>query len=1630
MRRLDHRRPRALALVAGLAVAATGAVAPLAAAADDGPTDLARLGTVTASAFQDDGDGTFPASNAIDGDDSTRWASGNGPDDANATYTATLTSDLGAPATVDGIALKWEASYATAYDVETALGNPDDPDSWSTAYSTTTGDGGTDAITFDAPAHARYVRIDMKQRAASTWEAPTLHYYGYSVYTLSVAGAFDTPQVSVGARTLSVGAGKDVTIPVTLSNPASTDQTVHVATTDGTAKAGSDYEAVAQDLTFKAGETQQSVVVHTTSAGALAGNRTFTVALSKPSDGLALADAASTTVTLTPTGTLPDAGSSTLLEGFEQGVPSTYAVWGSDAGATPALATVADASVPGATDGNHALTATVAAAGTYGGFTYEHRIDNASETFDWSAYDGFSFWFLGQGSGTTFSVELHNRDANDKELGFATNVTDDSTGWRKVSVLFKDLKPKSGVSAKAFAPATSTGFAVTLTGLGAGTFTFDGFSLDQRAVLLDDFEHGVSGDATATTGYFAWGSADAQVTLAATGLARGDVADNHVLGGQYLVPDGGYGGFSDNLAAAQDWSSFRGIRFWWYASQANNPASPTAGADIQVELKDGGPDAEHAESWVATFKDNWSADGSRWKLVSLPFSAFQLGANQPGSDATKNGTLDLTSSWGYSFTFPAGTTAATPYSLDDVELYGTPAVQAATTITTDQDAYLVDAGGTAHVEVGLTTADGKPLAKATTVDWSTGGGTAKDGTDYTAASGTLTFDAGTESGTTQTVDVATTAGTPAGEALTIPVTLKSAGATAPAEAPRVVVNAHGLPYLDATLPTAQRVDELLGRMTLQEKVGQMAQAERLGLATPQQITTLGLGSVLSGGGSTPAANTPQAWADMIDGYQREALATPLQVPLLYGADAVHGHSNVKDATIYPHNIGLGATRSPALVEKVGEETASETRTTGVNWAFAPCLCVARDERWGRTYESFGEDPALVSSFSKASIEGLQGSDPADKSGADEVLASAKHWAGDGGTTYDDAVAGTGGYPIDQGITNVPSQDVFEKLYATPYVPAIQAGVGSIMPSYSALSIDGADPVRMTEEPLNQSLLKDRMGFDGFLISDYQAIDKLSGGTYAQKAVRAVTTGSMDMAMAPYNFGDFITAIVDGVNAGQVPQARVDDAVRRILTQKFELGLFEHPFTDDSQRDQFGGTAHRATAAQAAAESQVLLKNTGGALPLKKTGKLYVAGSNADDLGNQTGGWTITWQGQSGTHTTGTTILDGIEAAAPDLSVTYSKTASADPSGYDAGLVVVGETPYAEGQGDVGNNGHTLDLTAADQKAVDTVCAAIPTCVVLVVSGRPMMLGDVQDEAGAIVAGFLPGSEGEGVASVLLGDTPFTGRLPLSWPKSVDQLPLNVGDASYDPAWAYGWGLRTDAPRARLTALVGSLSGEPRKAVQALLDAKVWASDGTLSDTDAGLRLVAVAAKTLTQATKAQVDAYGIDEAQQHPIDPAVLAQADTVVSLARDLAQRTVVGQGTTPDAAAVTATADAEHLQEAGDAYDAVVALAKVAGVDVTTPPLKAAPKALLPPLAVGLPVVGLPLVATPGLWSVPGVKLTYQWNADGTPIRGATGMLYRPVAGDVGKRLTVTVTASKAGYHDGTATSPATGKVVKLGR
>jgi beta-glucosidase len=640
----------------------------------------------------------------------------------------------------------------------------------------------------------------------------------------------------------------------------------------------------------------------------------------------------------------------------------------------------------------------------------------------------------------------------------------------------------------------------------------------------------------------------------------------------------------------------------------------------------------------------------------------------------------------------------------------------------------------------------------------------------------------------------------------------TAGALAAGGGPAVAATP---PYQNPRLPVAQRVADLLSRMTLAEKIGQMTQAER-GAATsdPTLVSSLALGSLLSGGGSTPTPNTPTAWADMVDGFQREALSTRLQIPLIYGVDSVHGHGNLDGATVFPHNIGLGATRDPALVSNVEHITAAETRASGPQWVFAPCICAAQDDRWGRTYESFSENPALVEQMETA-IDGFQGNGTTDLSHPDRVLATAKHFAGDGLTSYDASKANTGAYPIDQGVDVVDRQTFWNKALRQ-YVPAVQQHhVGSVMPSFSSVdwTEDGVgNPIKMhANSQLITDVLKNAIGFHGFVISDWEGIhqipdpsDPTNTGLTAYKVRTGVNAG-IDMFMEPNTSTQFVQLLTAEVNAGRVTISRIDDAVRRILTAKFELGLFEHPFTPRGGLSQIGSPQHRAVARQAVAESQVLLKNSGNALPLKASGRIYVAGSNADDIGNQAGGWTITWQGESGATIPGTTILRGIQDAAKHAQVTYSKDASAPVNGAQTGIVVVGETPYAEGFGDVGgplwaydpnDQGQprppkTMQLSDADKKAIDTVCPQVKTCVVSVVSGRPLQIDPAQlKEIDALVASWLPGSEGEGVADVLFGAKPFTGKLSVSWPRTVAQEPINVGDAGYDPLYPYGWGLRT------------------------------------------------------------------------------------------------------------------------------------------------------------------------------------------------------------------------------------------------
>ncbi|MEV7340185.1 glycoside hydrolase family 3 N-terminal domain-containing protein [Streptomyces sp. NPDC093544] len=895
---------------------------------------------------------------------------------------------------------------------------------------------------------------------------------------------------------------------------------------------------------------------------------------------------------------------------------------------------------------------------------------------------------------------------------------------------------------------------------------------DPPPAPVDTFEGEVPFANPPAEGIFTWGGdTDDPPQLALT--ARADAPEGaKVLTGTYDIS--GYGGYSHDFASGQpahDWSAHKGIRFWWDGQ--NN------GKQIPFEIKDGGANGGASELWTTSFTDDFTG----WKQIEIPFADFIYRTDyQPvgGIDHV----LGLTEMWGYSLTLPVGLKAQ--FAIDGVELYGTADQSLRASVLTNSTVYPVKEGGKANVKVSVATTGAIPLDEPVTVAYETAGGTADSGKDYKPVTGSITFPAGTASGASRTVSVTTLKDRSGESAETIPLKLTVTGAKAPVETPQVVIDAHGLPYLDPKLSVKKRVADLVSRLSLEEKAGQMTQAERNAISSQSDIATYDLGSLLSGGGSTPTPNTAEAWAKMIDSFQLQAQATRFQIPLIYGVDAVHGHNNLVGATVMPHNIGIGATRDPQLAEETGEVTAAEVRATGVPWTFAPCLCVTRDERWGRSYESFGEDPALVESL-ETIIQGLQGRpNGKDLSDSDKVLATAKHFVGDGGTEYGSSTSGS--YTIDQGITKVTEQEL-EAVHLAPYQDAVDRGVGSVMPSYSSVDIlgDDAGPVKMhANAALINGVLKDEMDFDGFVISDWDGINQIPGD-YASDVRTSINAG-LDMIMVPYAYKDFHTTLISEVNAGRVSEERVDDAVSRILTQKFKLGLFEEPYADTSGASDIGSPEHRAVAREAAAESQVLLKNAGSVLPLKKSQKVYVAGSNADDIGNQTGGWTITWQGSSGAITEGTTILEGLRKAGGGGNVTYSKDASASTAGYDVGVVVVGETPYAEGVGDVGN-GNDLELTAADKAAVDKVCGAIK-CVVLTVSGRPQLVGDRLGDIDALVASWLPGTEGSGVADVLYGKRPFTGQLPVTWPKSESQLPINVGDTSYDPQFPFGWGLTT------------------------------------------------------------------------------------------------------------------------------------------------------------------------------------------------------------------------------------------------
>ena len=586
-------------------------------------------------------------------------------------------------------------------------------------------------------------------------------------------------------------------------------------------------------------------------------------------------------------------------------------------------------------------------------------------------------------------------------------------------------------------------------------------------------------------------------------------------------------------------------------------------------------------------------------------------------------------------------------------------------------------------------------------------------------------------------------------------------------------------YKNPKLPIMDRVRDLMSYMTLEEKVGQMTQVERKFLDGDENISKYFLGSLLSGGGSAPAKNFPKAWADMYDRFQKVALSTRLEIPIIYGVDAVHGHNNVIGATIFPHHVGLGCTNNPKMVEDVYRATAIEVAATGVDWNFAPCLAVPRDERWGRAYEGFGETPEIVKSMAAAAVVGLQ----TDKLNSQtSILATAKHFLGDGGTVW-----GTGlNKKMDQGDTQVSDQEMRE-IHLPGYLPALEAGVGSIMPSYSLIN---GTYMHMSNDLLN-GLLKKELGFKGFVVSDWAALERMVGQPDYKKNIINCINAGIDMVMVPgavpdgnQSFQNFISLLTESIKEGSISEARINDAVARILKIKFEMGLFENPFTDRSLLSKVGSKEHRAIARNAVKQSLVVLKNN-GVLPISKDlGQIHVAGKNADDLGNQCGGWTITWQGESGPLTKGTTIYEAIQVAVSSFTnVTYSKDGSG-AKGANVGIVVVGETPYSEMMGDK----ESLQLDKKDLKAIENVRKAGVPVVVVMVSGRPLIVEDEIDKWDGLIAAWLPGSEGKGVTDVLFGDYNPTGRLSVSWPRSMDQIPINFGDETYDPLFEYGFGL--------------------------------------------------------------------------------------------------------------------------------------------------------------------------------------------------------------------------------------------------
>jgi len=641
------------------------------------------------------------------------------------------------------------------------------------------------------------------------------------------------------------------------------------------------------------------------------------------------------------------------------------------------------------------------------------------------------------------------------------------------------------------------------------------------------------------------------------------------------------------------------------------------------------------------------------------------------------------------------------------------------------------------------------------------------------------------------------------------------------------------------------VQNLVNQMTLEEKVGQMTQVDKRMLDSEDDIKSFYLGSILSGGGSVPKNNTPQGWVEMSNRYQEQAISTRLKIPLIYGIDAVHGHNNVVGATIFPHNIGLGCSQDPDLIYQVNHATSIEVAATGLNWTFSPCITVPQDDRWGRQYEGFSESTDLVSKLTAAAIKGYE--DAIEQFNGKKIAACAKHFIGDGGTSWQTGTLNEGihKYFLDRGDTQI-SEDELRKVHLPPYKLAIEAGVKTVMISFNSwngIKCHGNDY-------LITDLLKTELDFQGFVITDWAGIDEIPG-EYKSDIITSINAG-IDMVMVPgslygqNHYKTFIRLLLEAINEGSIPIERIDDAVTRILNVKYELGLFDNPFGDANYTSVVGSNEHRKIARDAVRKSVVLLKNDSNTLPLNRSSKVTIVGSGANNIGIQNGGWTVEWQGKmvpdfdvfdqnkdkliSKTEFTsyykdiygpkynnemvessfhlisedsniistesfieyhtkypfqpdGTTILQALKTSLGPNNITYDPRALNIKDG-ETIIAVIGEYPYAEGYGD----NPDLEINSFDKMVLQKCYESNNNLIVIMLSGRPLMIEEHIHNWDGFLAAWLPGMAGEGISDVLMGDYSPTGKLSFTWPKSINQLPINIGDEIYNPLFPFNFGL--------------------------------------------------------------------------------------------------------------------------------------------------------------------------------------------------------------------------------------------------